>query len=85
MLPAIKLYDQFSLGTIEINDILSYRLLPVELMTVQLLAPDAGPQPSLSIGHVFSELLGKLFELFVIGQHTRILKSPSISLFQRGR
>ena len=41
MLSAVEFYDQLSLRTIEINDVLAYGLLPVELMTVKLLAPNA--------------------------------------------
>ena len=54
MLPAIYLYNKFSLEAVKINDVMADIFLPVELYIIYLLPPDLLPDKLLSIGHVRS-------------------------------
>jgi hypothetical protein len=69
MLASIHLYDHLCGRAIEIHDVISDCLLPVELKSVELFAPNPGPQESLRICHVLPERASSVLELSVVVNH----------------
>ena len=55
MLSSINFYDEFPVETNEIKNIPIIRMLPPELVTIDLPPPQDVPHPALSIGHIVSK------------------------------
>ena len=56
VLPAVHFDRQAEAGAIEINGEWSYRMLPPEMKTIELIAAKCTPQSSFSVGHVAAEI-----------------------------
>ena len=56
VLPAVHFDRQAEAGAIEINGEWSYRMLPPEMKTIELIAAKRTPQSSFSVGHIAAEI-----------------------------
>lgn len=67
MLAAIHFHHQIGCGTVEIDDVAAEGFLAIELHAFDLLPAHPRPKQALGVGHVFAQLTGGLFEIFVVG------------------
>ncbi len=66
MLATIDLNDQLCARAIEVDDIITYDPLSVDLNTFKLLPSQVRPQQPLSIGHISPEFLRVSFQFGVV-------------------
>ncbi len=69
MLAAIQLDHQIRGWPVEIDDVASQRLLPVELHAIKLFPAQVEPQPLLGVGHVTAQPARMGFQVAVIETH----------------
>jgi hypothetical protein len=67
MLTTVNFDHQVRGWAIKIDDVRTYRLLPVKLPAVDLLAAQTVPKFLFGIGHISAQLAGIGFQAFVVG------------------
>jgi len=63
VLATVHFDDQFGLGRVEINDIVSYRFLAIELNLIDLFATQFRPEALFAVCLVGTQITGWLFEV----------------------
>src|SRR6185437_14382629 len=84
MLATIDFDDELCRGAEEVDDVGSDRLLPTEAEAVELLAPQARPQPTLGIGRCAAQLLNVRRHHAIRWHAVSCEATPSLPSLSRG-